>query len=177
MSLLADVEAHGLAEIVVGIMGFALGWVAGLFRSDSHLTGRWDGDLMSADDKYPTHVIKCSLVLARPGRHSNSGFLYYERICPDKSKYLIAGIDELHHYVISRRGFAGYLVELNFTRKVHKKIDNTLDYSQARTEMICTCSSRLKQGPQLSVKAVVVDKETNGAEPNLSKWSGTFHRR
>jgi hypothetical protein len=145
---------------------------------DNQLTGRWEGDLTSTDGKWPTQAICCSLVLARPERGPNSGFLYYERECTQMVQRIVRGLDELHFYEISRDGNTGYVVNLQFIRRIHQDFDDTVDYSQAVTYMTFNCRAHRAQSHYVSVLAKINDKRTKiDSDPsNVSHWSGHFSK-
>ncbi len=151
MSLIPDIGVGVLGSIVAMGIGTTVTVVARAVNPDVRLSGRWEGDFTCSTHSYPTHVIHCVMVIARPSVRPNSGLLYYTRECSKEAKIIIRGMDELQKYSVRRRKL-GCDINMSFVRRFQKNRDETIDYSESIYDFECTCDTLLKINPLLNVR-------------------------
>lgn len=177
MGFVSEFGNEVFTKILLAVASFAAGFAFDRLSPHCRLTGRWEGTLF-CNQKHPREVINCSLVLARPERHSNSGYLYYSRELTSSPRYLAVGVDELHRYTIIRRGLTSYSASMQFIRRIHKNFDNTLDLSsEARTDCVCTCDGGIRKHTLRLVTTIRDRSHSDDLTINCSTWSGDLVKR
>lgn len=159
-------------EVTVGvctaILTAGLGKLASVSTADARLIGRWEGELSpngEASAEFPTHVIRWSLVLARPSRSSNCGLLYYRRECTAENRIISQGLDQLLDHTSSCR-ILPKRCRLEIGRVFHRNADGEIDYSKRVYHVACRFARLGK---------IYVDTEIiNGYRRD--RWSGLLRR-
>lgn len=167
---LIDIGVGALDSMVAAGIGAAASTLIRMADPDVRLSGRWEGDFTCSTHSYPTHVIHCVMVIARPSVRPNSGLLYYTRECSKEAKIIIRGMDELRKYSVKRRKL-GCDISMSFVRRFQKNPDESIDYSESIYDFECICDTLLKINPSLNVKTHIRSPTT------VDIWEGVLQKQ
>lgn len=169
----ADIVAGLVTTAISGSVGMAAVKAAAYISLDSKLCGRWEGNLhrnKEASIEFPTHVIKCVMVLARPASRQNSGLLYYTRKCTSQDLTLVSGLNELQDYKKDGSTLRNIRFTMEFTRTFHRHLDERVDTSPSATTLACRLEGITNCAPKLYVQTKVPNADTENT------WSGVFRK-
>ena len=153
-------------SIGTGVISNAVWAAITLFRLHSlgvRLTGRWEGKLTCSEEGISDEVLDCVLVLALPANRQLSGLIYYRRHNTRNAQTLGEGLDQLHDWKQSRKGFS-----LDFIRIFHKCKKINFDISSAKYIFHCNIT-----GGKLYIETDIPNCSTKASD----KWQGCFKKQ